>query len=437
MSRRDKKQEKRKKKLEQRRKQAAKARHQGGASTCKASVRADQLIREIDAIIDEAQSRSTKVVTFGALVLFSTDSGDAWVLDPEDASALCLARDGERQRVDIVNTGPAYQIGWSGRFSIEGEGFVVTENPGRVRTIVGYPTEAVEAHCRLAQGSGTETMQAASSLSSAGPIDWELALRDVPTESVFEGLSLDNPGDLDEAVSIFCTMLEDGSFAQWEAVIREEQGLPLSKRANDQLDELVDFEGDDEQEDRILYIDECARPSEPWYATLRRLADALLIPIVRTDHDYSDAQMDGWPMVEDYLESHSGELSLPPNAGGPLDVVSPDVLHRLRVQSALCELVGIGQGFRHGLTLANPDEHYRVDELTKCLTLHRASVEALGLTLQGLTERVELPPGEAALLTELLVARLGPLAPDEPLARWLPRDQREAWPLRVDFRGAP
>jgi hypothetical protein len=436
MSKRDKKQQKRKKKLEQRRKQAAKARHPGGAAARKASVRTDQLIREIDAIIDAAESRSAKVVTFGALVLFSTDSGDAWVLDPEDASALCLAQDGERQHVDIVNTGPAYQIGWSARFSIEEENFVVTENSGRVRTVTGYPTEAIEAHCRPAQGSGTETMQANSSPSSAGPIDWELALRDVPTESVFEGLSLANPGDLNEAVSIFCTMLEDGSFAQWEAVIREEQGLPLSKRANDQLDDLADFEGDDDEE-RILYINGCSRPDEPWYATLRRLADALLIPIVRTDHDYPDAQMDGWPMVEDYLESHSGELSLPPNAGGPLDVVPPDVLHRLRIQSALCELVGIGQGFREGLTLANADEHYRVDELLQCLTRHRASVDALGLTLQGLTDRVELPPGEAAPLTELLVARLGPLAPDEPLARRLPRDKREAWPHRVDSRGAP
>jgi hypothetical protein len=98
--------------------------------------------------------------------------------------------------------------------------------------------------------------------------------------------------------------------------------------------------------------------------TLRRLADVLLIPVVRTDRDYSDAQIDGWPMVEDYLETCSGELSLPPDASGPLDAVSPEVVHRLRIQSALCELAGIGQGFREGLTLANAHEHYRVDELS-------------------------------------------------------------------------
>jgi hypothetical protein len=112
----------------------------------------DQLIREIDTIIDEAESRSTKVITFGELVLFSTESGDAWLLDPGDASALCLARDGERQHADIADTGPAYQIAWPARFSIEGESFVVTENSGRVRTIMEYPTEAIEPHCRLALG---------------------------------------------------------------------------------------------------------------------------------------------------------------------------------------------------------------------------------------------------------------------------------------------
>jgi hypothetical protein len=51
-------------------------------------------------------------------------------------------------------------------------------------------------------------------------------------------------------------------------------------------------------------------------------------------------------------------------------------------------------------------------------------VEALGLTLQGLTERVELPLGEATLLAEFLMAQLGPLAPDDPLAPRLPRGKR-------------
>ena len=156
----------------------------------------------------------------------------------------------------------------------------------------------------------------------------------------------------------------------------------------------------------------------------RRLANALLIPVLRTDHTYYDAQVDGWQMIEDYLGSHSGELSLPSDASAPLDAVSHEVLHHLRIQSGLCELIGIGQSFGECLTLASPDEHCRVDELLKCLTRHRASVEFLGLTLQSLTERVELPEGEATLLAGLLMARLGPLAPDEPLAPRLPRGRR-------------
>src|SRR5277367_235963 len=40
-------------------------------------------------------------VTVGQLVLFSTETGDAWLLDPADRLAARLARDGENEPIHI------------------------------------------------------------------------------------------------------------------------------------------------------------------------------------------------------------------------------------------------------------------------------------------------------------------------------------------------
>jgi len=97
-----------------------------------------------------------------------------------------------------------------------------------------------------------------------------------------------------------------------------------------------------------------------------------------------------------------------------------------QLQSCLFTLLGLGADLGEGKppSLADPNQQERVDDLLERLHNHRDSVEFLGLTLNGLIERVELPPGEAPMLQDLLVARLGPVSPDEPLAGRLSRSQR-------------
>jgi hypothetical protein len=60
------------------------------------------------------------VVTIGPLVLFSTDSGDAWVLDPAEQLATRLARDDAPLPVHIEETDTTFAIGWTGHYRIEG-----------------------------------------------------------------------------------------------------------------------------------------------------------------------------------------------------------------------------------------------------------------------------------------------------------------------------
>ena len=51
-----------------------------------------------------AAANEFRVVTLGPLVFFSTETGDGWMLDPQDGLANCLARDGDPLPVDIKET---------------------------------------------------------------------------------------------------------------------------------------------------------------------------------------------------------------------------------------------------------------------------------------------------------------------------------------------
>ncbi len=98
---------------------------------------------EADYIIRKAQEGDARVVTLGNIVFFSTDTGDAWMLDPEDNFALCLLRDGVKQDYTILETDSSFQIGWNARYEIRGNAFIVASADGRVRTIIGYPTDEI------------------------------------------------------------------------------------------------------------------------------------------------------------------------------------------------------------------------------------------------------------------------------------------------------
>jgi len=80
-------------------------------------------------------------VTVGQLILFSTETGDAWLIDPADRLAARLARGGESEPIHIEESDTTFAIGWKGRYRIEGPAFVYADNDsGRVTTILGYPT---------------------------------------------------------------------------------------------------------------------------------------------------------------------------------------------------------------------------------------------------------------------------------------------------------
>ena len=104
------------------------------------------LAEEIDYIRSRAAEHDGRLVTVGPLVLFSTETGDAWLLDPADRLAARVARDGDPEELHFEETDMNFAIGWKGNYQIDGDAFVfIDRDTARVTTILGYPTH------RLAQ----------------------------------------------------------------------------------------------------------------------------------------------------------------------------------------------------------------------------------------------------------------------------------------------
>ena len=103
-----------------------------------------RLADEVHYIQRRAAAHDARIVTIGQLLLFSTDTGDAWLLDRSDHLATRLARGGESEPVLIKETDTAFAIGWKGRYHLDGPAFLYSDpETGRVDTILGYPTEKI------------------------------------------------------------------------------------------------------------------------------------------------------------------------------------------------------------------------------------------------------------------------------------------------------
>ena len=208
------------------------------------------------------------------------------------------------------------------------------------------------------------------------PIRWEFG-PDVPTHDFLDDGPLDNVWHLQEAVANFVWWVEQGKFLTWEAVVREEQGHPLTPSQAKAIGGLLNF--NDEAGDEIHYIDEFPRPSEPWYVILNRIVPHLLIEPFRTFDVHREVQCEGWNQIMTALKDHGGELSLPPDTASYAEVVPLDTRHKLCLQSCFDALGGLGQVEK--LTLQDPKHHYLIDEFIDHLREDKESVTHFGLTL--------------------------------------------------------
>ena len=103
-----------------------------------------RLADEVRYIQRRAAQYDSRIVSIGPLLLFSTETGDAWMLDPADQLATPIARQGEALSVHIEDTDTNFAVAWTGNYRIEGELFIYRDkDSGHTRTIFGYPTQRI------------------------------------------------------------------------------------------------------------------------------------------------------------------------------------------------------------------------------------------------------------------------------------------------------
>ncbi len=239
---------------------------------------------------------------------------------------------------------------------------------------------------------------------------------DIPVNDCFEHLNLDEPGDLEEALDNFIYNLKSNYFLLWEAVVCEEQGLKLSKKQNDALNELLDF-SDDDDDDPILYINEIPRPKEPWYEIARKIVPGLLVEPFRTDAVMYAVMHEGWANLVDTLEEHAQALSLPEGVASSLDIFPRDLQHRLWLQTCFDALSGLGQD--EDLTLENKEQQERVEWFVDMLRDHKETVRYFDLTLETLLARVIIPQKDQKLFIKMIMEQLGLPATQASIADYL------------------
>ena len=90
-------------------------------------------------------------MTLGPLVFFSTGTGDAWVLDPEDSLALRLACDGSACAFHIEETRDTFSIEWTHEYQIDGKAMTFVDRSGGSKSVIGYPTRDISRAVRAMQ----------------------------------------------------------------------------------------------------------------------------------------------------------------------------------------------------------------------------------------------------------------------------------------------
>jgi hypothetical protein len=103
-----------------------------------------RLTGEVRYIQHRAANFDARFVTINPLALFSTDTGDAWLLDPADHFAARIARDGAAEPIHFAETDTNFAIEWKGSYRVERDIFVYIDgSSGRIVSVLGYPTARI------------------------------------------------------------------------------------------------------------------------------------------------------------------------------------------------------------------------------------------------------------------------------------------------------
>ncbi len=102
-----------------------------------------EIKKEIDYIMKRAKERDARKVRINELLLFSTVTGDAWILDTDDQLGICMMRNGDKQKYKIIDTPTQFGFDWDYKYLIDNTLFVVVNKSGGIKQIQGYPIDEI------------------------------------------------------------------------------------------------------------------------------------------------------------------------------------------------------------------------------------------------------------------------------------------------------
>ncbi len=104
------------------------------------------LVHEIELIQKAAVEGKQKIKELGVFILFSTEEGDAWLLEITDSDGVQLVRGGLVLDVPIDESRETIEINWSHTFSLPNRAFEITSYADRsVQILADYPTREIHA----------------------------------------------------------------------------------------------------------------------------------------------------------------------------------------------------------------------------------------------------------------------------------------------------
>jgi hypothetical protein len=98
---------------------------------------------EAELVQQRAAHGQPSAIRIGSIVLFSTATGDAWVIEAQTGAAARLARAGEAGPIPIVVTPGKFDIVWEARYHLDDENFTAIEDDGNSETTSGYPVALI------------------------------------------------------------------------------------------------------------------------------------------------------------------------------------------------------------------------------------------------------------------------------------------------------
>ena len=99
---------------------------------------------EVEKIQENACAKNAAVLALGVFVLFSTTSGDAWLLEVTDMDAIQVAQGGEKLAVQIEENPETIEINWTHKFEVKNKKFVLTSYKDKSEEVrEDYPAHTI------------------------------------------------------------------------------------------------------------------------------------------------------------------------------------------------------------------------------------------------------------------------------------------------------